>query len=81
MRKFVLRVWYGTGTAAMITDTPSLVEALNRFLVEYKKTLPDTKMYGMPEIIKAEIIPCMYESVYEAGNVGTSTLSGKDGND
>lgn len=75
MRKFVLRVWYGTGTAAMITDTPSLVEALNRFLAEYKKTLPDTKMYGMPEIIKAEIIPCMYESVYEVGNESTSNLS------
>ena len=75
MRKFVLRVWYGTGTAAMITDTPSLVEALNRFLVEYKKTLPDTKMYGMPEIIKAEIIPCMYESVYEVGHADTSNKS------
>ena len=75
MRKFVLRVWYGTGTAAMITDTPSLVEALNRFLVEYKKTLPDTKMYGMPEIIKAEIIPCMYEPVYEVGNADTSNKS------
>ena len=75
MRKFVLRVRYGTGTAAMITDTPSLVEALDRFLVEYKKTLPDTKMYGMPEIIKAEIIPCMYESVYEVGNADTSNKS------
>ena len=75
MRKFVLRVWYGTGTAAMITDTPSLVEALDRFLVEYKKTLPDTKMYGMPEIIKAEIIPCMYEPVYEVGNAYTSNKS------
>lgn len=71
-KKFVLRVWYGTGTAAMITDTPFLGEAIDRFLLQYKKGIPDTKMYGLPEITKAELIPCMYESIYEGKNESRS---------
>jgi len=60
-KRFVLRVYYGTGSAAMLTGTPDLVEALEEFLENYKKAIPDAKMYGLPSIIKAEIIPLMYQ--------------------
>ena len=66
-RKFVLRVWYGTGSAAMVVDTPVLTEAIGIFYREYSKGIPDTKCYGLPEITKAELIPLMYESVYQTG--------------
>lgn len=60
MKKFVLSVEYGTGKACMITECPDLAEALNEFLKEYGRALPDTKMYGLPVILKAEILPLMY---------------------
>lgn len=65
MRKFVLLVKYGTGKAAMIVDTPDLIKAVMEFKHRHMKGVPDTKEYGMPEILKAEIIPVMYDSVYE----------------
>ena len=65
MKKFVLRVWYGTGKAAMITEKPDLIPAIQEFLNEYGKNLPDTKMYGLPIITKAELLPLMEKSVYE----------------
>jgi hypothetical protein len=64
MRKFVLLVKYGCGKAAMLTDTPELIKAIMEFKHQYMKGMPDTKMYGMPEIIKAELLPIMYDSIY-----------------
>jgi hypothetical protein len=60
MRKFVLRVEYGTGGVNMLTTKPDLVEALNEFLEEYRKALPDSKIDGMPTITKVELLPLMY---------------------
>jgi hypothetical protein len=60
MRKFVLRVKYGAGEANMLTDKPDLVNALQEFLDEYKKAIPDSKIDGMPAITKVEIMPLMY---------------------
>ena len=68
MRKFVLLVKYGTGKAAMITDTPDLLKATMEFKHRYMKMVPDTKEFGMPEITKAEIIPVMYDSIYDKEN-------------
>lgn len=65
MRKFVLLVKYGTGKAAMLTDTPDLLKATMEFKHLYMKGMPDTKEYGMPEITRAEILPVMYDSIYE----------------
>lgn len=65
MKKFVLCVEYGTGKICMIVDTPDLPEALEIFLKECRRSLPDTKDVGLPSIIKAEIIPLYRESVYK----------------
>ena len=70
MRKFVLCVEYGTGKASMITESPDLLQALKEFVDEHKKVFPDTKMYGMPFIQRAEIYPLMY-------NTNSSELEGK----
>lgn len=59
-KKFILKVEYDKGKANVITDKPNLLEALQEFLKEYQKVLPDTKMYGPPCITKAEILPIMY---------------------
>lgn len=66
-RKFVLRVKYGTGEANMLTDKPDLLNAINEFLKEYEKALPDTKMYGLPIITKAELLPLMYKKEEDNG--------------
>lgn len=60
MKKFVLRVEYGTGGVNMLTRHPDLVKALQEFLDEYKKAIPDSKIDGMPTITKAELLPLMY---------------------
>lgn len=65
MRKFVLKVKYGTGKAAMIVDTPDLCEAIKLFQKKMSRSIPNTKDCGLPEITKAEIMPIMYESIYE----------------
>ena len=65
MKKFILCVEYGTGKAGMIVNTPDITEALQEFLKECRKSLPDTKDVGLPTIIKAEIFPLIYESRYE----------------
>ena len=59
-RKYVLRVEYGTGKLNMLTEQPDLILALQEFAKEYQKALPDTKMYGLPSIIKAELLPLAY---------------------
>lgn len=65
MRKFCLRVTYGTGKTAMVVDTCDLEQAIKLFKEEYAKTLPDTKMYGLPDILEAEIFPLMYQNIYK----------------
>ena len=61
MRKFILCVKYGTGKASMITESPDLMVALQEFIEKHKEVFPDTKMYGMPFIQKAEIYPLIYD--------------------
>ena len=61
MKKFVLCVEYGTGKASMLTESPDLLQALQEFVEEHKRVFPDTKMYGMPFIQKAELYPLMYQ--------------------
>lgn len=60
MQKFVLRIEYGTGKLNIMTNEPDLVKAIQKFQEEYKKALPDTKMYGLPPITKAELLPLAY---------------------
>ena len=60
---FILCMEYGTGKAAMIVDTPDITEALQQFLENYKKSLPDSKDIGLPTILKAEILPLIYNEV------------------
>ena len=62
-KKYVLTVEYGTGKVGMITSSPDITIALQEFLEEYGKGLPDTKMYGLPSIIKAEILPIVFNRV------------------
>ena len=62
MKKFVLCVEYGTGKASMITESPDLFQALKEFVNEHKRVFPDTKIYGIPFIQKAELYPLMYSS-------------------
>lgn len=61
-KEYVLRVKYGTGEANMITKEPELIDALQEFLKEYGKSLPDSKMYGLPRILSAELLPLMSRS-------------------
>ena len=61
-KRFILCIEYGTGKAGMLVDTPDITEALQEFLKEYRKGLPDTKDVGLPNILKAEIVPLLYES-------------------
>ena len=61
MKKFVLCVEYGTGKASMLTESPDLLQALQEFVEEHKRVFPDTKMYGMPFIQKAELYPLIYK--------------------
>lgn len=63
MKKFILCVEYGTGKAGMIVNTPDITEALQEFLKECRKSLPDTKDIGLPNILKAEILPIIYSEV------------------
>ena len=60
MKRFVLRVEYGTGKINMLTNEPDLIKALQEFTKEYTSALPDTKMYGIPSINKAELLPLAY---------------------
>lgn len=57
MKKYILRVTYGTGSLNMLTEKPDLIEALQEFYEAYKNSMPDTKMYGLPSITKGELLP------------------------
>lgn len=63
--KYILKVKYGTGKAAMVVDTPDLIEAVTKFKQELGKSIPDTKDFGLPDITKAEIMPILYESKFK----------------
>ena len=60
--RFVLRVQYGTGSVFMPTNEPDLIKAIEEFKEERTKGIPDTKMYGLPDITAAELFPLMYRS-------------------
>lgn len=60
IHKYVLTVEYGTGKMSVITEQADLILALQEFVKEYQSTLPDTEMYGLPPILKAEISPLAY---------------------
>ena len=60
LRKYVLTVEYGTGKMNVLTEQPDLILALQEFVREYEKALPDAKMYGLPNILKAELLPLAY---------------------
>ena len=60
-KQFVLYVEYGTGKIGMLTDTCDITVALKEFLDEYGKALPDSKDLGLPNIMKAELIPIIYD--------------------
>lgn len=60
MKKFVLCVEYGTGKASMLTESPDLLIALKEFVEQHKSAFPESKMYGMPFIQKAELYPLLY---------------------
>ena len=62
-RKFILCVEYGTGKAGMIVDTPDITEALQEFLNKCRESLPDSKDIGLPNILKAEILPIIYSEI------------------
>lgn len=65
MRKFVLVVDYGTGRAGMLTDTPDMTLALKQFQEQKMREIPESKCFGMPLIRSAELLPLLYESIYE----------------
>ena len=67
MRKFALIVEYGTGKAVMLTDTPDIIKALEKFNKEREKAYPFSqyKDFSLPEINSCEILPVFYESIYE----------------
>ena len=62
-KKFILCVEYGTGKAGMIVDTPDITEALQLFLNKCRESLPDSKDIGLPNILRAEILPIIYSEV------------------
>lgn len=65
MKKFALIIEYGTGKAVMLVDTPDIQIALEKLTKERLKGLPDTKDIGLSPIKSAEILPVLYESIYE----------------
>lgn len=67
MNKFGLVVEYGTGRSVMLTDTPDIFIALNKFYNELKKSLPggEYKDFALPTILSCEIIPVKYDNYKE----------------
>ena len=62
-KKFVLCVEYGMGKSGMIVETPDITEALQLFLNKCRESLPDSKDIGLPNILRAEILPIIYSEV------------------
>ena len=65
MRKFVLIVDYGTGRACILTDTPDMEIALQQFKAKKLSEIPESKCYGLPPVRRAELLPLLYDSIYE----------------
>lgn len=61
---FVLIVKYGTGKVCTLVDTPDLYEALECFKQKMQSSYGLDKGNMLPNIISAEILPLLYESVY-----------------
>ena len=68
MKEFALVVEYGTGKAVMLTDTPDIFIALNKFYEQMKKALPfeQYKDFALPTILSCEILPVNQNS-YKQG--------------
>lgn len=69
-QKYILIVEYGTGKISTPTKHSDLLLALKEFAQEYQAALPDTKMYGLPPILKAEILPLAYHKEEEGNSNG-----------
>ena len=67
---FILKVEYGTGEAYMLVPTPDLISAVELFKKRYKESIPETKEFGMPEIVSAEVHPILYSSIYDGMGLG-----------
>ena len=67
---FILKIQYGTGEAYMLVPTPDIIKAVELFKKKYKESIPDTKEFGMPEIVSAEVHPILYSSIYDEMGLG-----------
>lgn len=61
MKKFVLKIEHSNGSYALLVNTPDLVSALQLFQKLYRENQPDSKEYGFPTILKAELLPISYD--------------------
>lgn len=61
-KRFILCVEYGTGKVGMIVDTPDLSEAIQEFIKRCRRSIPETKDMGLPSILRAEILPLLYDN-------------------
>lgn len=76
MKKFVLIVQYGTGSMCMLTDTPDLLQAIKQFKEDYMKSVyGDGKGSMQPDILKAEILPLVYQRLRVDNHVHTSKFT------
>ena len=76
MKQFVLVVQYGTGSMCMLTDTPDLLQAIKQFKEDYMKSIyGDSKGSMQPDILKAEILPLVYQRLRVDNHVHTSKFT------
>ena len=64
-KKFALIIQYLSGKVVMLTQKPDLIEALKEFIDFQRNKMGWDKSFPLPEIKSAELIPVLYESVYE----------------
>lgn len=76
MKQFVLVVQYGTGSMCMLTDTPDLLQAIKQFKEDYMKSIyGDSKGSMQPDILRAEILPLVYQRLRVDNHVHTSKFT------
>ena len=76
MKQFVLVVQYGTGSMCMLTDTPDLLQAIKQFKEDYMKSIyGDSKSSMQPDILRAEILPLVYQRLRVDNHVHTSKFT------
>ena len=63
-KRFALIVRYECGKVVMLTDTLELDKALQEFNEKHMKRYGVDKSSLAPRVLGAEILPLMYESVY-----------------